>query len=121
MRTLFIGPGVADPTNYLATFGKETVTFGAEHNVFALYWGYDKIPTNTISLYNGNTLVASFSREVAVLPPANGNTGSFLSLSQMFKFSDLGNLDASRFQSTQAAFEVNNVQVGPVTGTPPSH
>jgi hypothetical protein len=112
----FMGPGVADATNYLATFGKETITFGAEHSVFALYWG--SIDTyNTISFYNGNTLVASFTGS-AVLPPANGNTGSF-STNADVEFSNLGNFNTVVFQSTQAAFEVDNLQVGPVTGTPP--
>ena len=32
---------------------------------------------------------------------------------------NLGNFNAVVFQSTQAALEVDNLQVGPVTGTPP--
>lgn len=110
-------PGNADTTNYLATTGTEKITFGAEHNVFALYWG--SIDTyNTISFYNGNTLVATFTGN-AVLPPANGNQGSF-STNADVEFSNLGLFNTVVMQSTSAAFEVDNLQVGAaITSTPP--
>ena len=54
-------PGTPDPTNYLATTGTEKITFGAEHNVFALYWGSIDTYNYDISFYNGNALVATFT------------------------------------------------------------
>lgn len=114
----YMGPsGSPDPTNYLATTGKETISLGAEHNVFALYWG--SIDTyNTISFYNGNTLVATFTGH-DVLPPANGNQGSF-STNADVEFSNLGLFNTVVMQSTSAAFEVDNLQVGAaITSTPP--
>lgn len=118
----FIGPGIADPTNYLATGtsghgGTETLTFSGQHNVFALYWG--SIDTyNTITFFNGNTQIATFTG-LAVLPPANGNQGSFATNADV-EFSNLGLFNKVVFQSSQAAFEVDNLQVGPtITTTPP--
>jgi hypothetical protein len=110
----FIGPGIPDQTNYLATTGKETLTFSGQHSVFALYWG--SIDTyNTISFYNGNTLVASFTGD-AVLPPANGNQGSFSTNADVV-FSNLGLFNTVVFQSSQAAFEVDNLQVDSTIGS----
>jgi fibronectin-binding autotransporter adhesin len=124
----FVGPGVADTTNYLSigTGGKETITFAHEQNAFGLYWGsVDSF--NKISFYHGATLVASYTgADVTPLFPT-GNQGSFSSNGYV-EFAGLASFDKVVLTSGSNAFEVDNISAGtvpaphvelaaPITGT----
>ena len=110
-------PGHADATNYLSigAHGSETITFASEQNEFGLYWGSVE-SSNTISFYDGNTLVASYSgADVAPLP--NGNQGSFAS-SGYVEFSDLAPFDKVVLASGSSnAFEIDNISSGFVSNS----
>jgi fibronectin-binding autotransporter adhesin len=122
----FVGPGVADTTNYLSigAGGTETITFASEENTFGLYWG-SVDSYNTISFYNGTTLVASYTGNDISPLFATGNQGSFSSNGYVefyglspFNKVVLGTGDTN-------AFEIDNISVGfvhnqlaaPVSGT----
>ena len=127
----FIGPlpGHADTTNYLSigANGSETITFATQKNEFGLYWG--SVDTfNTVSFYNGNQLVASYSGADVAPLLANGNQGSF-SASGYVEFSDLAPFTRVVLASGSSnAFEIDNISAGfvsdshvhlagPITGT----
>ncbi len=124
----FIGPGVADPTNYLSigADGTETITFAHEQNAFGLYWG-SVDSYNTISFYHGATLVASYTgADISPLFPT-GNQGSFSSNGYV-EFAGLSQFDKVVLGSGSNAFEIDNISAGtvpaphvelaaPVTGT----
>jgi fibronectin-binding autotransporter adhesin len=125
----FIGPGVADPTNYLSigAGGTETITFDDEQNAFGLYWG-SVDSYNTISFYHGATLVASYTgADVTPLFPT-GNQGSFSSNGYV-EFAGLASFDKVVLGSGNSnAFEIDNISAGsvpaphvelaaPITGT----
>ncbi len=122
----FIGPtpGHADGTNYLSigAHGSETITFATEQNSFGLYWG-SVDPSNTISFYDGNRLVASYSGSDIAPLLANGNQGSFAANGYV-QFSDLAPFTKVVLASSTNAFEVDNISAGfhdelpaPITGT----
>jgi fibronectin-binding autotransporter adhesin len=111
----FIGPwpGHADATNYLSigAHGSETITFASEQNEFGLYWG-SADSFNTISFYDGNNLVASYSGTDVAPLLANGNQGSFASNGYV-EFSDLAPFDKVVLASGSSnAFEVDNISSG---------
>jgi VCBS repeat-containing protein len=125
----FIGPGIADPTNYLSVGAgaKETITFETQKNAFGLYWGsVDSF--NTIDFYNGATLVAHYTG--ADISPlfANGNQGSFSSNGYV-EFAGLAAFNTVVLGSGNSnAFEIDNISAGsvpqphvqlaaPITGT----
>ena len=126
----FIGPlpGHADTTNYLSigANGSETMTFATEQNEFGLYWGsVDSF--NTISFFDGNQLVASYSGADVAPLLANGNQGSF-SANGYVEFSDLAPFTKVVLASGSNAFEIDNISAGfvsdshvhlagPITGT----
>jgi fibronectin-binding autotransporter adhesin len=123
----FIGPspGQADATNYLSigAHGSETIAFGSEQNEFGLYWG-SADSFNTISFYDGNNLVASYSGTDVAPLLANGNQGSFASNGYV-EFSDLAPFDKVVLASGSSnAFEIDNISSGyhvnlaaPISGT----
>jgi VCBS repeat-containing protein len=122
-------PGHVDTTNYLSigAHGTETISFATEQNEFGLYWG-SADSFNTISFYDGNKLVVSYSgTDVAPLLD-NGNQGSFSSNGYV-EFSDLAPFNKVVLASGSSnAFEIDNVSSGfvsdshvhlgaPITGT----
>ena len=122
-------PGHADTTNYLSigAHGTETISFATEQNEFGLYWG-SADSFNTISFYDGNKLVASYSgTDVAPLLD-NGSQGSFSSNGYV-EFSDLAPFNKVVLASGSSnAFEIDNISSGfvsdshvhlsaPITGT----
>src|SRR5205814_1632188 len=121
----FVGPGVADATNYLSigAGGTEAITFAHDQNAFGLYWG-SVDSYNKISFYHGETLVASYTgADVTPLFPT-GNQGSFSSNGYV-EFAGLGQFDKVVLGSGSNAFEIDNISAGsvhvelaaPITGT----
>jgi fibronectin-binding autotransporter adhesin len=111
----FIGtlPGHADATNYLSigAHGSEAIAFASEQNEFGLYWG-SADSFNTISFYEGNTLVASYSGTDVAPLLANGNQGSFASNGYV-EFSDLAPFNKVVLASGSSnAFEIDNISSG---------
>jgi hypothetical protein len=110
----FIGtlPAHSDATNYLSVgaHGSETITFASEQNEFGLYWG-SADSYNTISFYDGNNLVASYSGTDVAPLLANGNQGSFASNGYV-ELSDLAPFDKVVLTSSSNAFEVDNISSG---------
>jgi hypothetical protein len=111
----FIGPspGHADATNYLSigAHGSEAIAFASEQNEFGLYWG-SADAFNTISFYDGNNLVASYSGTDVAPLLANGNQGSFASNGYV-EFSDLAPFDKVVLASGSSnAFEIDNISSG---------
>jgi fibronectin-binding autotransporter adhesin len=124
----FVGPGVADATNYLSigAGGKETISFTHDQNAFGLYWG-SVDSYNTISFYHGATLVASYTGADVAPLFATGNQGSFSSNGYV-EFAGLGSFDKVVLGSSSNAFEIDNISAGtvpephvelaaPITGT----
>ncbi len=124
---LWPGHAGADDTNYLSigAGASETITFASEQNAFGLYWG-SVDPFNTISFYDGTTLVATYSGADISPLLSNGGQGSFASNGYV-EFSGLASFDKVVLASADNAFEVDNVSAGyipdhvqlgnPVTGT----
>jgi VCBS repeat-containing protein len=114
----FVGPGVADATNYLSigAGGTETITFAHDQNAFGLYWG--SVDTyNSISFYHGATLVASYTGANVAPLFADGNRTSFSSNGYV-EFAGLGSFDKVVLASSSNAFEIDNISAGNV---PASH
>jgi VCBS repeat-containing protein len=111
----FIGPGVADTTNYLSigAGGTETITFTHDQNAFGLYWG-SVDSYNTIAFYHGTTLVASYNGgDISPLFPT-GNQGSFSSNGYV-EFAGLASFDKVVLGSGNSnAFEIDNISAGTV-------
>jgi VCBS repeat-containing protein len=107
----FFGSG-ADTTTYLSigAHSSETITFDDPQNAFGLYWG-SVDAGNTISFYDGNKLVASFSGNDIAPLIANGNQGSFTSNGYV-EFKDLAPFDKVVLSSDANAFEVDNISAG---------
>lgn len=109
-------PGTSDATRYLATTGTETITFSGLHNAFAMYWG--SVDTyNTVVFKDGNTIVGSFSG-TDVLPPANGNQGSFSENADILFTSNSASSSFNTIvlMSGTPAFEIDNLQVDTAIG-----
>ena len=103
-----------DQTNYLSvpnplSSGSVTADLGKKYNYFGLWWGsIDEY--NTISFFNGSTLVESFKGSDIVDPSLRNSNKTKLSL--YVNFMDLGNFDSFTLTSTNNAFEVDNIAVG---------
>ena len=103
-----------DQTNYLSapnplSSGKVTANLGGKYNYLGLWWGsIDSY--NTISFFNGSTLVDSFTGSQIVDPNARNSNGTKLSL--YVNFLNLGNFDSFSLTSTNNAFEVDNIAIG---------
>src|SRR6185312_7836281 len=107
----FFGPG-SDQTKYLSIGGNssETISFDHPQNAFGLYWG-SVDPGNTISFYDGDKLVASYSGADIAPLVASGNQGSFTSNGYV-EFKDLAPFDKVVLASDANAFEVDNISAG---------
>ena len=92
--------------------GTETITFASAKNAFGLYWG-SLDSYNTITFYDGATLVASYTgADISPLFP-NGNQGSFVSNGYV-EFSGLHSFNKVVLGSTSNAFEIDNISAGTI-------
>lgn len=105
-----------DTSNYLSApnpiqSGSVTAMLGGEYDYLGLWWG--SVDTyNSISFYNGSTLVESFTGSEVMSPSiANGNQTA-PSTNLYVNFMDLGKFDRFTLSSTNYAFEVDNIAVG---------
>jgi len=104
----------ADETKYLSvpnpnSTGTVTASLGATYDYFGVWWG-SRDNYNTISFYNGTTLVESFAG-TDVYGWADGNQTAPPS-NVYVNFLGLGKFDSFSLTSTQFAFEVDNIAVG---------
>ncbi|WP_316197974.1 VCBS domain-containing protein [Bradyrhizobium sp. SZCCHNS2002] len=108
----YLGDGHQDGTNYLSVgaHAAETITFDSPKNTFGLYWG-SVDSYNSISFYDGNKLVASYSGDDISPLLANGNQGSLTSNGYV-EFHDLATFDKVVLTSSSDAFELDNVSAG---------
>lgn len=102
-------PGHSDASNYLSigAHASETITFDTPKNSFGLYWG-SVDSYNTISFYDDDKLVASYSGSDVAPLLANGNQGSFASNGYV-QFQDLAPFTKVVLASGANAFEIDNV------------
>ncbi|MBX9647849.1 MAG: VCBS domain-containing protein, partial [Xanthobacteraceae bacterium] len=107
-------PGAPDTTNYLTVGGGgvETITFASEQNAFGLYWG-SVDSYNSISFYDGSTLVGSYTGASVAPLFADGNQGSFASNGYV-QFSGLAEFNKVVLQSSSNAFEIDNISSGAI-------
>lgn len=96
-----------DTTNYLAAFPttSELSGFGLRNGV-SLYWGSID-GYNSLSLYNGATLVGTITGAMASVNP-NGDQDSAITNRRVTIAAD-GAFDRIRFDTGQNAFEVDNI------------
>jgi len=110
----YFGPqhGGQDTTNYLSIGGggSETITFTSEKNTFGLYWG-SLDSYNSVTFYDGNTLVASYTGDQFSPLFPSGNQSSFSSNGYV-QFAHLPLFDKVVLASSQNAFEIDNVSAG---------
>jgi VCBS repeat-containing protein len=125
----YVGPqhGGQDTANYLSVGagGSETITFNSEKNSFGLYWG-SLDSYNSITFYDGNTIVGFYTGDQFSPLFPSGNTSSFSSNGYV-QFAHLPLFDKVVLASGQNAFEIDNISAGyvpentglsgPVTGT----
>ncbi|NPV20208.1 Npun_F0296 family exosortase-dependent surface protein [Bradyrhizobium aeschynomenes] len=108
----------ADKTNYLSigSHAQETITFDSVKNSFGLYWG-SVDSYNSISFYNGNKLVASYTGNDVAPLLANGGQGSLASNGYV-EFLGLSPFNKVVLASSQNAFEIDNISAGNVADQP---
>jgi VCBS repeat-containing protein len=108
----YVGQGTQDGTNYLSIGGhaQATITFDHQQSSFGLYWG-SVDAYNSIDFYDGNKLVASYDGSDVAPLLANGGQGSFASNGYV-EFLDLAPFTKVVLQSSQNAFELDNVSAG---------
>lgn len=98
-----------DNSNYVSvpnpsSNGSATIALGGLYNYFGLWWS--SIDTyNTISFYNGTSLVQSFTGS-DIVSNANGSSSLYVN------FLDLPEYDNVVMSSTQYAFEADNIAIG---------
>jgi hypothetical protein len=100
-------PNGADGTTYLSTgIGSVILDFSSQQTYFGLLWGsVDNY--NTLSFYNGATLVGSFTG-LQIWASANGNQGQQGTF--YVNFNDTtGSFNRVVASSTQYAFELDNI------------
>jgi hypothetical protein len=102
-----VGSSVGSPA------GSAILTLVNSITYFGMYWG--SVDTyNTISFYDAsNTLLGSVTGS-AILNPANGEQGAGGSVYTNFTFGLGESAKYIKFESTQAAFEFDNIAVAPV-------
>ena len=84
---------------------------GGLYNYFGIWWG-SVDDYNTIHFYEDNLEVASFNGAL-VAPPADGNQTS--SLTNLYvNILDLPDFNSFRMESTNYAFEADNIAIGNV-------
>lgn len=110
--------GGADQTNYLSIGGQaqETITFDSAKNSFGLYWG-SVDSYNSISFYDGNKLVASYTGSDVAPLLANGGQASLASNGYV-EFLGLSPFNKVVLASSQNAFELDNVSAGYIPDQP---
>jgi hypothetical protein len=98
-----------DKTKYLAILGgsHETLVYHHDMDRFGLYWG-SVDSYNTITFYDGKTLVASFTGNDIFPLIANGNQTDF-SANRYVEFTNLPWFDRVVLGSGQNSFEVDNI------------
>ncbi|WP_316167325.1 MULTISPECIES: VCBS domain-containing protein [unclassified Bradyrhizobium] len=108
----------ADKTNYLSigNHAQETITFDSVKNSFGLYWG-SVDSYNSISFYNGNKLVASYTGSDVAPLLANGGQASLASNGYV-EFLGLSPFNKVVLASSQNAFELDNVSAGFIADQP---
>ncbi|WP_316201510.1 MULTISPECIES: VCBS domain-containing protein [unclassified Bradyrhizobium] len=108
----------ADKTNYLSvgSHAQETITFDSVKNSFGLYWG-SVDSYNSISFYNGNKLVASYTGSDVAPLLANGGQASLASNGYV-EFLGLSPFNKVVLASSQNAFELDNVSAGFIADQP---
>ena len=109
-----MGSGQPDKTNYLSvpnpsSSGSVTASLAEEYNYLGLWWGSIDA-YNSISFFNGSTLVESFTGSQIVDPSARNTNGTKLSL--YVNFLDLDKFDRFMLTSTNNAFEADNIAIG---------
>ena len=114
------GLGAADTTNYLAVpnpnaAGQVNVQLGKLYNYFGLWWG-SVDSYNTLSFYNGKTLVASVTGADAVNSGAANGNQTVNSSNLYVNLLDLPYFDSFELKSSQYAFETDNLAVGDTSG-----
>ncbi|BAM92692.1 conserved hypothetical protein [Bradyrhizobium oligotrophicum S58] len=110
--------GGADQTNYLSigNQAQETITFDSAKNSFGLYWG-SVDSYNSISFYDGNKLVASYTGSDVAPLLANGGQASLASNGYV-EFLGLSPFNKVVLASSQNAFELDNVSAGYIPDQP---
>lgn len=100
-------PTGVDTTHYLSTgIGAVTLQFSSSQDYFGLLWGsVDNY--NTLSFYNGDTLVGAFTG-TQIWANANGDQGQSGTFYVNFNSLD-GSFNKVVASSTQNAFELDNV------------
>ena len=116
----FVVPtGLPDSTPYLTVpaptdadnSGYIIVNLSTAANYFGLFWG--SIDTyNTLSFYNGSILVASFDGTAITTPYAANGNQTAPATNTYVNFFNLPTFDNFKLNSTQFAFEVDNIAVG---------
>ncbi|CCD91116.1 conserved hypothetical protein [Bradyrhizobium sp. ORS 375] len=108
----------ADRTNYLSigNHAQETITFDSAKNSFGLYWG-SVDSYNSISFYDGNKLIASYSGNDVAPLLANGGQGSLASNGYV-EFLGLAPFNKVVLASSANAFELDNVSAGFIADQP---
>ena len=113
----YVGGG-QDQTNYLSigNHGQQTITFDSVKNSFGLYWG-SVDGYNTISFYDGDKLVASYTGSDVAPLLADGGRGSFASNGYV-EFLGLAPFNKVVLESSVDAFEIDNVSAGYIADQP---
>lgn len=103
-RYYSVGPSTSTPA---------TLSLSGPQTYFGLYWGsIDSY--NTISFYNGSTLVASFTGDQIWSPASGDQTASATNRYVEFSFTGADAFTKVTFASTTNAFEFDNVSYGVV-------
>lgn len=110
------GVGAVDASNYISvpnpvSNGSVMVQLGHLYNYFGLWWG-SVDGYNTLSFYNGNTLVASITGQDATRASAANGNQSAPSTNLYVNIFDLPSFDSFQMKSTSYAFEADNIAVG---------
>ena len=110
------GVGAADTSNYLAVpnpdeKGQVNVKLGQSYDYFGIWWG-SVDSYNSISFYNGGTLVDSITGSQAINPStANGNQTA-PSTTLYVNLLGLNSFDSFTLSSDGYAFESDNIALG---------
>lgn len=116
------GLGAVDKSNFVSvpnplSSGSVIVTLNGLYNYFGLWWG-SVDSYNTLSFYKGNQKVASFTGTQATSPSAANGNQIAPSSNLYVNFLDLPSFDSFKLQSTQYAFEADNIAIGNIVPEP---
>lgn len=90
-----------------------TAVLPGYYNYFGLWWG-SVDDYNTLSFYDGNTLVASFTGSAITSPNAANGNQTAPTTNLYVNFLDLPAFNKFSMSSTQYAFEADNIAIGNV-------